>query len=145
MPDPIVTGFIAAASAIIGGLIAAVARPWGQDYINRKADERAAARRKEEQEAAQAVARKAEKRDRLLGIETALAGVSGSGIVPTSTSAMASYRGLRSVAADVGDPALIDAIGRINSTGYGSAEWLAAKGDASHRTGELLRELREAD
>jgi hypothetical protein len=44
MPDPVVTALIAGVSAIIGGLIAAVGRPWGQDWVARQAEERAAKR-----------------------------------------------------------------------------------------------------
>jgi hypothetical protein len=47
LPEPIILGLIAAGSAIVGGVITAIARPWGQDCVNRKAEERAEVRRRD--------------------------------------------------------------------------------------------------
>lgn len=128
MPD-LQTVLVAGASAIIGGLITAVARPWGQDYVNRKAEERAAAR---------ALASR-----RIQGIERVIEILAMSGVEgPATYSAEVGARELPAAIAAVGDAALSEAFGRMQAQRRGSAERARARHEASERAGALLRDTR---
>jgi len=98
--------------------------------VNRKTDERAATRRRTDEE-----------RERLRELETTL-GLVANGV--RTAAAQGAYRKLRSVTADVGDPVLMDAVGRMLTSPGGLGPWKDAHGDAQHRVGELLRRLRES-
>jgi Tfp pilus assembly protein PilE len=161
LPEPVVLILISTIGGIVGGVIAAIARPWGQDYVNRKADERARATRLEDEdrteqrrqaEAAERRAeaterreaeRRAERTQRLRELQEALAGVAGSSHTSASEGR---YQASRATAAAIGDPALSESIGRMfASHGIGYADWNDALGDAVHRIGELEAELRSED
>jgi hypothetical protein len=60
---------IPAVSAALGAIVGAIARPWGQDYVDRKPDERADVQRKRIEDESQRAARLA----RLEGLRAELA------------------------------------------------------------------------
>lgn len=127
MPEPVGIALIAAIGGIIGGVIAAFARPWGQDYVNRMADERATRRARVEQ--------------RIHRIERVIEILAMSGLEGSSTySAEKGSRELPAATAAVGDSALSEFVGRMNSAGRRSIEGNSARTDAATRAGELLRE-----
>lgn len=115
MPEPIVTAVIAAASGIVGGIIAAIARPWGQDYVNRKAEERAQRRH--------AAVQRVRRLERVVAL-LAMSGKEG----PT---VFAPSRGSREL------PGAVAAVGDADLT---SAYQRDARAEASARAGTLLRE-----
>ena len=125
MPDPVATALIAATSAIIGGLIAAIGRPWGQDWVARRAEVRAAAR-----------ANELEDRRRLERVVQLLGMISVEG--PHTGDAERQERELPAAVYTVKDPALIDAMERMQRSARVSREWAAAWSDASKRVGQLL-------
>jgi hypothetical protein len=125
MPDPIATALIAGLSAVVGGLIATIGKPWGQDWVARQAEERASKRE-----------RAVEYKVRLERIIQLLGIISVEG--PHSTSAEQQERELPASAYAVGDPTLIDAVERMWSNPRSSRAWGTAHYDASKRVGDLI-------
>ncbi len=125
MPDPIATALIAGLSAVVGGLIAAIGKPWGQDWVARQAEKRAAQR-----------AREAEYRVRLERVLQLLGIVSVEGW-PTPEHEREGHE-LPAAAYAVNDQLLIDAVTRMSGFSRTSTEWAAARNAANRRVGELL-------
>jgi hypothetical protein len=130
MPDPIATAVIAGVSAVIGGVIAAIARPWGQDWVARHAEDRAAVRDHEK-----------EGKARIEHVREALAGMSPGGAFTNTQENL--ERDLIAAVHAVGDSELTQTVERLQQmtqTGMrGSEPWLDAHAKASRRVGELVR------
>jgi hypothetical protein len=126
MPEPIIT----ALSALVGAIIGAVARPWGQDYVKRKADER------ERKQAA--------RRSRIARIERIVelfTGNRGDGTVGRSYGATANgLTELPAAAAAVDDRQLSEAVGRFIAAPLGSSERTSQRNNALARAGTLLNQ-----
>jgi len=125
MPDPVVTALIAGISAIIGGLIAAVSRSGGEDWVADRAEKRAEAR-----------ARAVEERRRLERVVQILAMISTEG--PHTSTAQQQEREFPAAVYTVNDPQLIDAMERMERSPRRSQEWDSARNDAKKRVGALL-------
>ena len=125
MPDPIVTALIAGVSAIIGGFIAAIGRPWGQDWVARGAEERAAKRASE-----------ADYKMRVERVGQLLAAASVEG--PHTATAEREWRELPTAASAVNDQALTNAVDQMWASPRSSPAWGAAQVEASKRVGQLL-------
>ena len=125
MPEPVLTAVIAAGSAVIGGLIATIGRPWGQDWVARQAEGRAAKRAREAEKL-----RRLERVLQLIGITS----VEG----PHTATAEREERELPATAYAINDPTLIDAVNGMSTSHRGTSEWVAARDDASKRVGELI-------
>jgi len=128
MTDPILVALIAGVSAIIGGVIAALARPLGEDWVARRAEKRAAPGALREQ-------RKA----RIERVGRILAGVSVEG--PNSATAQREWGELPTAVQAVNDPVLTRAIQVMLTTDRYQPAWSAALGEAKSKVGELLASL----
>jgi hypothetical protein len=127
MADPITAVLIPAVAAVVGAIVGAVARPWGQDYVNRKAEERAAKRAAADQRTARI--------DRVIEI-LSMSGREG----PSTFSAEKGLRELPAAVAAVYDADLSASVGRMLATRQGAAERESARSDALSRAGTLLHE-----
>jgi hypothetical protein len=128
MADEIPTALIGAVSGALGGVAVVIARYLFEDRNAARAEARANTRNVREI-----------RRERLHDLASVLAGASPDG--DYTASAERDYRRLPTLAASIGDPALSEYIGRMNSSDRGSAPWRDAYGDARQRTGELSREV----
>ncbi len=128
MADEIPTALIGAVSGAVGGVAVVIARYLFEDRNAKRAEDRANKRNVLEV-----------RRVRLHDMAAVLAGASPDG--DYTASAESDYRRLPTLAASIGDPALSEYIGRMNSTDRGSGRWRDAYGDARQRTGELSNEI----
>ena len=125
MPDPVVIALIAGVSAIIGGVIGGLLRPWGEDWVARRAEERAAAR-----------ARAAEERRRLERVVQLLGMISVEG--PHTSTAEQQEREFPAAVYTVNDPQLSDAMEHMERSSRSTQEWATGRSDVNKRVGELL-------
>jgi hypothetical protein len=119
--EPLPTIIIALVSAIIGGLL----RPWGQDWVAKRAEARAEKR-----------AWADERKQRIQRVIDCLSEPSPSGFM--SASAGRAYRELPAAAAAVGDDDLTRKVDEVITARLGSPQWFHARNAASSRAGELL-------
>jgi hypothetical protein len=125
MPDPIVTALIAGVGAVGGGLMTALGKPWGENWVARQAEERATKR-----ERANEYKVRLERVLQLLG----MAAVEG----PRPASVWRQEKELPASAYAVNDPELLEAVDRMSNSPHFSPAWNAAHKDASRRVGQLL-------
>jgi hypothetical protein len=128
VPEPLVVALIAAIGGIAGGLISAIARPVGQDWLARRAESREGSR-------AFATERKA----RVERVAHILAGADENGSF--TATAEREWRELAIATAAVDDEALSAAVGRLHSSPRPSYAWSDAHRDPSQPDGELLSQL----
>lgn len=148
MPEPVLIAIV----AIVGGVIGSILSPLGQDYVNREQHKRQELSRKaqaaedaQRHEAREAVARLERSQqhiqDQLIAVRRGVAGMGGRSY---NEAQMRGYQEARTAAADINDPSLIEMVGKLHSSGIGSSQWEAARGDVLFRVGELQRETRES-
>jgi hypothetical protein len=131
--DP-TTALIAGVSAIVGGIIGGLLRPWGEDYINRKAEDRANLKSKAEQHVA---AERLRVERRLQTLDDTWRAIADAPRSPGTREVLPRF------SASVGDSALDEHMGRM-VTGETPEARASAQADALRRVGELQREATEA-
>jgi hypothetical protein len=121
MSDPVLIAVVGLIASVIGGLIGGAIRPWGEDWVARRREEREVVR-----------ARLARRRDQLERASDMLL------MAPRDAAAR---QALTPVIAEIGDPALHGHVGRtLTAPGPNEEPFISARTDAQHRVGELLRE-----
>ncbi|MHB8458993.1 MAG: hypothetical protein ACYDB6_02890 [Candidatus Limnocylindrales bacterium] len=121
MSDPLAVAVVGFVTAVIGGLVGGAIRPWGEDWVSRRREDRDAQR-----------ARQSRRRDQLERAADMLL------MAPRDGAARAA---LPPVIAEIGDPALRSHVEQMLSAGAStSAPFTTARTDAQTRVGELLRE-----
>lgn len=131
--EAVAVALIAGVSAIIGGIIGGLLRPWGQDYVNRKADERGQARASAELDEA---ARRVRNERRLKTLDDAWRAIADAPRSPSTREAMPRF------SASVGDTALDGHIG-LMLAGETPEIRASAQSSALQRVGELQREAEQ--
>lgn len=127
-PDLIPTAIVSVVGGLFGGLISAIAKPLGENFVGRRADERT---RKRDQ-----VDNRRQRIERVLQI---LGGARVSG--PATATEQREYQELRGAAYAVGDAVLTGAVEVMLKSEDRGATWRDAHETASRRVGELLNVL----
>jgi len=116
--EPIAAAAIAAISAIVGGIIGGLLRPWGQDWVARRAEEREGERARHQRRTMQL--------DR--AGDMLLAAPSDGG----------ARQALPTVLGEIGDGVLTELVEQMLSSGEDRTRFFTLRTQAQRRVGELL-------